>query len=296
MHQRAEWSAHSQKTASQYHLSAPLGRMAKPQNRRGLLKRFEHACVQKNIAVDLALVDCDEPLLTELERYIEQTAHSHAPVSLALLRTIPGVGTILALVLRYEIEEIARFPRLQAFVSYARLVKRARETHGKRHGTRGKTIENAHLKWAFSEAAGLLLKNHAPAQQYLAKLATKHGKGKALSILAHKLGRAVYFMLTQHVAFDQAKCLATEGWRERTNLGPHWSHRGKRHTPVASTRAIMLVGQEPAPAVPVPNSTPGIRWRCLAVRSAPRLFSHTHPRLADGSAPTPSPARTGRHA
>jgi transposase len=259
MHQRAELSAHLQNTGSQSNLGDPLGRMATPQNRRGLLERFDHACVQKNIAVDLALVDCYAPLLAALERSIEQTAHRHDPVSLALLRTIPGVGTILALVLLYEIEDIARFPRVQAFVSYARLVKSARESHGKRHGTSGKKIGNAHLTWAFSEAAGLLLKHNEPAQKYLAQLATKHGKGKALSILAHTRGRAVYCMLTQQVAFDQAKFLAPEGWRERPHLASYGSHRGKRHTPFASNRAIMLVGQEPAPAVPVPHGTPGIR-------------------------------------
>lgn len=193
LHQRAEWSAHIQHTGSPYHLGDPLGRMAKPQNRRGLLERFDHACVQKNIAVDLALVDCYDPLLAELERSLEQTAHRHEPVSLALLRTIPGVGNI----------------RVQACVSDSRLVKSARESHGRRHGTSGTKIGNAYLTWAFSEAAVLLLKNHEPAQKYLAKLATKHGKGKALSILAHKLGRAVYVMLKPHVACDQAKFLAT---------------------------------------------------------------------------------------
>jgi transposase len=208
MHKRAELYAHIQNTASQYHLSAPLGRIAKPQNRRGLIERFDHRCVQKNMAVDVALVDFYDPLLAELERYIEKTAHGHDPVSLALLRTIPGVGNILALVMLYEIEQIARFPRVQEFVSYCRLVKSAKESNGKRYGTSGKTIGNAHLKWAFSEAAVLFLKNNEPAQKYLAKLATRHGQGKALSILAHKLGRAVYFMLKNQVAFDQEKFLA----------------------------------------------------------------------------------------
>jgi hypothetical protein len=54
----------------------------------------------------------------------------------------------------------------------------------------------------------LFLKNNEPAKKYLATLATRHGKGKALSILAHKLGRAVYCMLKNHVAFDQEKFLA----------------------------------------------------------------------------------------
>jgi transposase len=153
-----------------------------------------------------------------LERYIEKTAHSSDPVSLARWRTIPGVGKILALVLLYAIEAIARFPRVPEVVSYCRLVKSARESTGQRHGTSGKKISNAHLTWACSEAAVLFLKHNEPAQKYLAKLATQHGKGKALSILARTRGRAVYFMLKHQVAFDQAKFPATSGWRERTNL------------------------------------------------------------------------------
>jgi transposase len=209
MRKRAELYAPIQHTGSQDHLGDPLGRMAKPQNRRGLLERFEHRCVQKNRAVDLALVACDDPLLAELARDSEQSAQGHDPVSLARLRTIPGVGNIPALVLLDEIEALARFPRVQAFVSSCRLVQSARESNGQRHGPSGQKIGNAHLKGAFSAAAVLFLKHNEPAPQYLAKLATQHGKGKALSILAHQLGRAVDFMRKPHVAFDQAKCLAT---------------------------------------------------------------------------------------
>ena len=131
--------------------------------------------MQQNREVDLALVACYAPLLAEVERSIEQTAQGHDPVSLALWRTVPGVGNILALVRLYEIEAMARFPRVQAFVSYCRLVKSARESTGKRHGPSGKKIGNAPLTWAFSEAAVLFLKHNEPAQTYLAKLATKHG-------------------------------------------------------------------------------------------------------------------------
>jgi hypothetical protein len=37
----------------------------------------------------------------------------------------------------------------------------------------------------------------------------RFGKGKALSILAHRLGRAVYFMLRRGKAFDRERFLAT---------------------------------------------------------------------------------------
>jgi transposase len=72
------------------------------------------------------------------------------------------------------------------------LVKCSKESGGKRLGTSGKKIGNAHLKWAFSEAATLFLRNHPEGQKLLARLEKKHDQGKALSILAHKLGRAVY--------------------------------------------------------------------------------------------------------
>src|SRR6266566_1490984 len=70
------------------------------------------------------------------------------------LDTVPGVGKILALVLLYEIHDISRFPTVQDFVSYCRLVKPKKESAGKTYGFIGAKIGNAHLKWAFSEASG----------------------------------------------------------------------------------------------------------------------------------------------
>jgi hypothetical protein len=58
-------------------------------------------------------------------------------------------------------------------------------------GTSGNKIGNAHLKWAFSEAATLFLRTNPEGQKLLGRLEKKHDQGKALSILAHQLGRAV---------------------------------------------------------------------------------------------------------
>lgn len=87
--------------------------------------------------------------------------------------------------LLYEIQDITRFPRVQDFVSYCRLVQCAKESAGKRSGTSGAKIGHASLTWAFSEAAVLFLRNNPTGQQYLARLENKHGKGTALTILAH---------------------------------------------------------------------------------------------------------------
>jgi transposase len=108
----------------------------------------------------------------------------------------------LALVILYEIQDIARFPRVQDFVSYCRLVKCAKESGGKRLGTAGQKIGNGHLRWAFAEAAVLCLRQNHPGKEYFATLEHKHGTATALTVRAHKLARAVYYLLTREQAFD----------------------------------------------------------------------------------------------
>jgi hypothetical protein len=63
-------------------------------------------------------------------------------------------------------------------------------------------------KWAFSEAAVLFLRQNKLGQAYFAKLERKHGNGKALTVLAQKLARAVYYMLTREQAFDLKRFVA----------------------------------------------------------------------------------------
>jgi len=291
--ERAEVSAPIQQTSRPAHRGAPWGRLAAPQHRRGLLERCDPRGVPQHLAVDLALGAGDEPWRAALARSSATTAQGPEPVALALLRTGPGVGNILALGRRSEREERARCPRGHACGSSGRLVTKASASTGTRHRPSGQTSGTAHRHWALPAAAGPWRKHNAPAHQSRATLATTHGPGKALAILAHHLGRAVYCRRPQHVAFAPAKCLATEGWRARTHGASTWSHRGQRHPPCAPHRALRLRGQAPAPAVPVPHGTPGSLWRCWAVRSAPRACRHAPTRLAAGAAPSPSPARTG---
>jgi transposase len=164
--------------------------------------------VQKSIEVDLALIGHYDQLLRDVELSILTTAKQHDANTLYLLRTVPGIGEILSLVLLYEIHAIRRVPRVQAFVSYCRLVKCAKESAGKRYGTSGSKIGNAYLTWAFSEAAVLFLRANPAGQKYLARLEKKHGTGKALTVLAHKLARAVYYILKRQTAFDMYKFLS----------------------------------------------------------------------------------------
>src|SRR4029077_5566545 len=119
------------------------------------------------------------------------------------LRTIPGVGPILALVLLYEMHQVNRFERVGQFLSYARLVPCAHESAGKKRGAGGKKIGNAHLRWAFAEAVCLFLRGSERAREWKQKQEKKHGSAKVLGILAARLARAVYHLLHKQEAFDE---------------------------------------------------------------------------------------------
>jgi len=209
MHKRSELLAHIQNTNSQYCLPQFGKKIAYKKNRQGVAERFADASVRKSLEMDLALIDHYDKLLNEVELHITKTAKVHDPNAFYRLHSVPGIGKILALVILYEIHDIHRFPTVQDFVSYARLVKCSKESAGKRYGSSGAKIGNVHLKWAFSEASVLFLRHNPLAQRYLDKLASKHGKAKALSLLAQKLGRAVYYMLNRNKAFDMNKFLSS---------------------------------------------------------------------------------------
>lgn len=208
MRQRAELLAHITNTNHQYNLSALGVRPARPAERSGLAAHFVEPSVRKSVQADLSLIDHYDRELPALERYLESNAQGHDPMALAIVRTIHGMGKVLGLSILYEIQDISRFARVQEFLSYCRLVKPTKESGGKILGHSGKKIGNAHLKWAFSEAAVCFLRANKPAQALRQRLMGKHGKGKSLAIIAAKLARAVYFMLKRGQPFDRERFFA----------------------------------------------------------------------------------------
>ncbi|KEA63396.1 Mobile element protein [Marinobacterium lacunae] len=207
MRHGADLKARVANTTSQYNLPPNRVNLKHIYARNQLRHTFEQLEVQRNVDLDMAILDCYARELYQIERFIERRAKQHNPVYLNLLRTVPGIGRILALTILYEIGDIRRFDSVQKFASYSRLVKCKAESAGKSYGTLGNKIGNAHLKWAFSEAAVLYLKGNPKAQRYLQRLQKRMNKAKALSALAHKLGRAVYFMLKNEKVFDEQRFL-----------------------------------------------------------------------------------------
>src|SRR6516162_1351796 len=208
---RAEALVHLTNTNSQYNLPPFPKKLAYAANRAelSLPDRFTDPSVRKNVELDLALIDTYDEQVGAVELYLTRTAKVDDPQAYARLRSVPGVGPVLTLVLLYEIHDIRRFPEVGQFLSYARLVRCVHESAGTRKGTGGNKIGNAHLKWAFSEATCLFLRSSERARQWLTRREKKRGKARALGAFAARLGRAVYHMLRKHEAFDVTRFFAS---------------------------------------------------------------------------------------
>ena len=210
VHKRSELLSHIQNTKSQYNLPDFEKRLDRKSNRIGVSQHFNDPSVKKSMELNLSLLDTYQTLLKELELFLVHHAQIHDPNNLYLLKTIPGVGKILALVMLYETNDITRFATVQNFVSYARLIKPRKESAGKITGTANRKMGNAYLRWAFGEAATLMLREIDEIKIYHQKLKNKHGKAKAIAILSHRIGRATYFMLKNQRAFDLKKFITVK--------------------------------------------------------------------------------------
>jgi transposase len=204
---RAELMTHLQILNAQYNLAPFPKKLSFAANRleMNIAERFSDVSVQKNAAADLAVIDRLDEVIGEVELYLTRTAKVDSVQTYHRLQSIPGVGKILALILLYEMHEAQRFDSAGQFLSYARLVRCSHESAGKKLGTGCKKIGNAHLRWAFAEAACLFLRSSARAKKWKQKQAAQRGEGKALAILAARLARAVYHMLRKGEAFDEER-------------------------------------------------------------------------------------------
>jgi transposase len=216
---RAELLTHLQILNAQYNLAPFPKKRSFAANRveMNVADRFADPGVQKSAAVNLALVErLDEPI-GELELYLTRTAKVDDVQTYHRLQAIPGVGKVLALIRLDEMHDVQRFDSAGRFLSYARLVRCLHESAGKKLGSGGKKIGNAHLRWAFAEAACLFLRAGERAKRWKQQQAAQRGEGKALAILAARLGRAVYHMLRKHEAFDEGRFW--QGGSRRTGTG-----------------------------------------------------------------------------
>jgi len=161
--------------------------------------------VRRSAPLDLALIDKLDELIGTVERHRTRSAKGDDVPTYHRLRTVPGSGPLLALVLLDEMPNVARFDQVGQFLCYARLVRPEHASAGKKLVSGGQKIGNAPLRWAFAEAACLLLRASERARPWQQRQEKKHGPAKGLGILAARLARSVYPLLRKQEAFDEER-------------------------------------------------------------------------------------------
>jgi transposase len=205
--QKAQLIAHIVNTNSQYNLPPLARKLSRQPDYSELAERFTHPSTRLSVAADAQLIHQYQQTIRALETHLVQHAQVDDPATYHLLQSLPGIGKVLGLVLLYEVQDIRRFPEDGNFLSYARLVRCEHESAGKKKGSGGRKIGNAHLKWAFSEAAALMKRSCPGVKAWVQRQERKRGKRKATAVLEAKIGRAVYQVWRKQQPFDASKFL-----------------------------------------------------------------------------------------
>jgi len=124
------------------------------------------------------------------------------------LKTIPGIGEVLAIVIMLETGDVSRFAQVGNFASYARCVDSARYSNGKKKGEGNTKNGNAYLVWAFVEAANFARRYSEEARRFFERKKARTNSIVATKALAHKLARASYHILKEKQPFDVKRCFA----------------------------------------------------------------------------------------
>lgn len=141
-----------------------------------------------------------ESAIKEFEQRISATYAETEQMK--LLRTIPGIGAILAEVIASEVGDINRFATPARLASYAGTTPRVHASGGKYRYGRAPADTNHYLKWAFSEAANsIMMVRHRIRYRHAAQLyeRVKHRKGHSVAIgaLSRHLAEATWAVLTK---------------------------------------------------------------------------------------------------
>lgn len=207
VNRRAELLSHIKMTYQQYNCLEPVGELTRTAQREKLAIPFTDRAAVKMVESDLLMVEHYTKLIHNLESFIYSSQFEKREVGfeISLLKSIPGIGPVLSATILYEIEDVNRFPSVQDFISYCRLIKPKQTSAGKVTGSGGRKIGNHHLRWAFSEAVLLHLRDDAKGKEYMKRLLKKHPKAKAMTIMAAKIARAAYFVLKRRKPFNEEK-------------------------------------------------------------------------------------------
>lgn len=161
------------------------------------LQGVDHEILQE----DLELLEVFNRLIKEAEKQIGSLTSEDPRVR--LLRTVPGLGPILAAVVAMEIDTIERFKDPSKLASYVGLVPSTYSSGGKTWHGRLLPWCNKWLRWAFVEAAWVSIRNSAYCRRYFETRKRNKGAHTAAIALARQLSQIVWHVLKEKRNYEE---------------------------------------------------------------------------------------------
>jgi transposase len=158
------------------------------------------------IKANLAMLQCADEQIDILEKAVIDRVQLEPEFK--LLKTVPGIGLILALTIMLETGDIRRFPTVGDYASYCRCVGSKKISNGKKKGSGNTKNGNKYLAWAYVEAANFAVRYNAKIKSFYQRKKAKTNGISAIKAVAHKVCRACYYIMKDQVAFDVSKAFA----------------------------------------------------------------------------------------
>jgi transposase len=158
------------------------------------------------IKANLSMLHCADEQIDTLEKTV--TDRVKLKPELRFLKTVPGIGPILALTIMLETGDITRFSTVGDYASYCRCVGSKKISNGKKKGSGNTKNGNKYLSWAYVEAANFAIRFSARIKSFYQRKSNKSSRALAIKAVAHKLCRACYHIIKDQVAFDITKAFA----------------------------------------------------------------------------------------
>ena len=168
-----------------------------------IAQNFCDSNVQLAVNGNLAVQQCLTQQIKGIEKSLKQQLKLKS--EFIQLTSIDGIGIILALTIMLETGSIKRFENVGNYASYCRCVSGARYSNGKKKGTTNAKNGNKYLAWAFVEAANFAIRHNETIKKFYQRKLAKSHMMVAKKAVAHKLARACFYVLRDHVEFDAKK-------------------------------------------------------------------------------------------
>lgn len=173
-----------------------------------MIQRVAMLPAETQFAVQQQLVQLDSLTTSIAELEARLSAVIADSPAIVLVRSLPGIGWLLSVVIVLEVGDVSRFSSPEKLAAYAGTTPRVHASGGKIRFGAVRADVNRYLKWAFAEAANSICAHrHNWPQRHVVRLyeRIRHRKGhaKAIGAVSRHLAEATYWVLRKQEAYRE---------------------------------------------------------------------------------------------